>query len=68
MRSIQLSPVYIRIARPGCSTNRTTGGFFFVWTLFALGTTGWVTMILRFAASGRRFALAAQPRRVNRES
>ena len=25
---------------------RPTGGFFFVWTLFALGTTGWVTMIL----------------------
>ena len=24
MRSIQLSPVYIRIGRPGCSTNRTT--------------------------------------------
>ncbi len=23
-RSIQLSPVYIRIGRPGCSTNRTT--------------------------------------------
>ena len=22
------------------------GGFFFVWTLFALATTGWVTMIL----------------------
>ena len=22
------------------------GGFFFVWTLFALSTTGWVTMIL----------------------
>ena len=23
-----------------------SGGFFFVWTLFALGTTGWVTMTL----------------------
>jgi hypothetical protein len=23
-----------------------TSGFFFVWTLFALGATGWVTMIL----------------------
>ena len=23
-----------------------SGGFFFVWTLFALSTTGWVTMIL----------------------
>jgi hypothetical protein len=23
-----------------------SGGFFFVWTLFALITTGWVTMIL----------------------
>ena len=23
-----------------------SGGFFFVWTLFALGATGWVTMIL----------------------
>lgn len=23
-----------------------SGGFFFVWTLFALATTGWVTMIL----------------------
>ena len=25
---------------------RQSGGFFFVWTLFALATTGWVTMIL----------------------
>ena len=25
---------------------RNSGGFFFVWTLFALATTGWVTMIL----------------------
>jgi hypothetical protein len=23
-----------------------SGGFFFVWTLFALSTTGWLTMIL----------------------
>jgi len=23
-----------------------SGGFFFVWTLFALSTTGWVTVIL----------------------
>jgi hypothetical protein len=23
-----------------------SGGFFFVWTMFALSTTGWVTMIL----------------------
>ena len=23
-----------------------SGGFFFVWTLFALSTTGWVTMVL----------------------
>jgi hypothetical protein len=23
-----------------------SGGFFFVWTLFALSTTGWFTMIL----------------------
>lgn len=23
-----------------------SGGFFFVWTLFALSTTGWVTMLL----------------------
>jgi hypothetical protein len=23
-----------------------SGGFFFVWTLFALGTTVWVTMVL----------------------
>ena len=23
-----------------------SGGYFFVWTLFALATTGWVTMIL----------------------
>jgi len=23
-----------------------SGGFFFVWTLFAVSTTGWVTMIL----------------------
>ncbi|HLB08131.1 MAG TPA: hypothetical protein VK617_01255, partial [Gemmatimonadaceae bacterium] len=25
---------------------RNSGGFFFTWTLFALSTTGWVTMIL----------------------
>ena len=44
------------------------GGFFFVWTLFALSTTGWVTMIL--SAQGlwmkfrdhRREALAALQR------
>jgi hypothetical protein len=23
-----------------------SGGFFFVWTLFALSTTGWVTILL----------------------
>jgi len=25
---------------------RSSGGFFFTWTLFALSATGWVTMIL----------------------
>jgi hypothetical protein len=25
---------------------KKSGGFLFVWTLFALSTTGWVTMIL----------------------
>ena len=25
---------------------RNSGGFFFAWTLFAVSTTGWVTMIL----------------------
>ncbi|HXI03010.1 MAG TPA: hypothetical protein VNI57_07510 [Candidatus Saccharimonadales bacterium] len=30
---------------PGLVVGKS-GGFFFVWTLFALSTTGWVTMIL----------------------
>ena len=32
-----------------------SGGFFFVWTLFALSTTGWITMVL--AARGLWTAL-----------
>jgi hypothetical protein len=35
-----------------------SGGFFFVWTLFALSTTGWVTMIL--AARGLWTAFRAR--------
>jgi hypothetical protein len=35
-----------------------TGGFYFVWTLFALSTTGWFTMIL--AARGMWLALRAR--------
>ena len=35
-----------------------SGGFFFVWTLFALSTTGWVTMIL--AARGLWTTLRAR--------
>jgi len=31
-------------SRGGVISN--SGGFFFVWTLFALSTTGWFTMIL----------------------
>lgn len=38
------------------------GGFFFVWTLFALSTTGWVTMIL----SARGLWMAFRARRVAR--
>lgn len=36
-----------------------SGGFFFVWTLFALTATGWVTMIL----SGRGLWMAFRARR-----
>jgi hypothetical protein len=36
-----------------------SGGFFFVWTLFALSTTGWVTMML----SGRELWSAFRARR-----
>ena len=35
------------------------GGFFFVWTLFALSTTGWVTILL----SARRLAIMYRARR-----
>ena len=40
-----------------------SGGFFFVWTLFALSTTGWVTMILsaRGLLTTFRARRAAQP-------
>lgn len=34
------------------------GGFFFVWTLFALSTTGWLTIIL--AARGLGMAVRAR--------
>lgn len=37
-----------------------SGGFFFVWTLFALSTTGWVTVIL--AARGLWTAFRARRR------
>jgi hypothetical protein len=37
-----------------------SGGFFFVWTLFALSTTGWVTMIL--SARGIWTTLRSHPR------
>ena len=36
-----------------------SGGFFFVWTLFALTATGWVTMLL----SGRGLWMAFRARR-----
>ena len=39
-----------------------SGGFFFVWTLFALGATGWVTMIL----SARGLWTALRSRRAAR--
>jgi len=32
-----------------------SGGFFFVWTLFAVSTTGWVTMILSAAGLWTKF-------------
>jgi hypothetical protein len=35
----------IVVHSPGFVVGKS-GGFFFVWTLFALSTTGWVTMIL----------------------
>ena len=35
----------IIVHSPGTVVGKS-GGFFFVWTLFALSTTGWVTMIL----------------------
>lgn len=35
----------IIVHSPGLVVGKS-GGFFFVWTLFALSTTGWVTMIL----------------------
>jgi hypothetical protein len=34
---------------------RPSGGFFFVWTLFALGATGWVTMLLSARGLGMKF-------------
>ena len=37
---------------------RSSGGFFFVWTLFALSATGWVTMVL--SAHGLWMALRAR--------
>jgi hypothetical protein len=36
-----------------------SGGFFFVWTLFALSATGWVTLIL----SARGLWMAVRARR-----
>ena len=41
-----------------------SGGFFFVWTLFALSTTGWVTMIL----SARGLWMKFRSRRAARSS
>jgi hypothetical protein len=35
----------IIVHSPGTVVGKS-GGFFFVWTLFAVSTTGWVTMIL----------------------
>ena len=32
-----------------------SGGFFFVWTLFALATTGWVTMALSIRGLWMKF-------------
>ena len=37
---------------------RQSGGFFFVWTLFALSTTGWLTILL--AARGLGLAVAGR--------
>jgi hypothetical protein len=41
-----------------------SGGFFFVWTLFALATTGWVTVVL----SAREFWIAIRTRRSARSA
>ena len=38
---------------------RAYGGFFFVWTLFALSTTGWLTILL----AARELGLAVRARR-----
>jgi hypothetical protein len=40
-----------------------SGGFFFVWTMFALSATGWVTSIL--SASGLWMAFRARRSRVS---
>ena len=39
------SAAMIVVHSPGFVVGKS-GGFFFAWTLFALSTTGWVTMIL----------------------
>ena len=39
-----------------------SGGFFFVWTLFAVATTGWVTMVL----SARGLSMKFRSRRAAR--
>ena len=38
---------------------RSSGGFFFTWTLFAMSATGWVTMIL----AAREIGMAVRARR-----
>lgn len=43
-----------------------SGGFFFVWTLFALSATGWVTMILSARALWTRFRSRRAAQRASR--
>jgi len=34
---------------------RQTGGFFFIWTMFAMSATGWVTILLAARALGSSY-------------
>jgi hypothetical protein len=40
---------------------RSSGGFFFTWTLFALSSTGWVTIILAARGLGAAWRSRSRP-------